>query len=42
VAVETEDLAYACDDGFVLLGRDVEAELRGCSLDAEELDLARS
>jgi hypothetical protein len=42
VAVETEDLAYARDDGFVLLGRDVEAELRGCSLDAEELDLARS
>lgn len=41
VAIETEDLAYAHDDGFVLLGRDAEAELRGCSLDAEELDLAR-
>lgn len=37
VAIETEDLAYACDDGFVLLGRDEAAELRGCSLDAEDL-----
>jgi len=41
VAIETEDLAYARDDGFVLLGRDAEAELRGCSLDAEDLDVAR-
>ncbi len=41
VAIETEDLAYARDDGFVLLGRDAAAELRGCSLDAEDLDVAR-
>jgi hypothetical protein len=41
VAIETEDLAYSCEDGFVLLGREGAAELRGCSLDAEDLDLAR-
>jgi hypothetical protein len=41
VAIETEDLAYAHEDGFVLLGRETGAELRGCSLDAEDLDLAR-
>jgi hypothetical protein len=41
VAIETEDLGYACDDGFVLLGRESGAELRGCSLDAEDLDVAR-
>jgi hypothetical protein len=38
VAVETEDLAYATGEGFVLLGREASAELRGCSLDAEDLD----
>jgi hypothetical protein len=41
VAVQTEDLAYAYADGFVLLGRDAQAELRGCSLDAEDLERAR-
>jgi len=35
--VSTEDLAAEVDDGFVLLGRDANAALRGCSLDAEEL-----
>lgn len=38
IAIETEDLAFARDDGFVLLGREAAAELRGCSLDAEDLD----
>ena len=37
IAIETEDLGYASGDGIVLLGRDVGAELRGCSLDAEDL-----
>ena len=37
IAIDTEDLAIAQDDGFVLLGRDHQAELRGCSLDAETL-----
>jgi hypothetical protein len=37
IAVQTEDRGYATPDGFVLLGRDMDAPLRGCSLDAEEL-----
>jgi len=37
IAVQTNDLGIRQDDGFVLLGRDREAEPRGCSLDAEEL-----
>lgn len=37
VAVETEDLGAITPDGLVLLGRERGAELRGCSLDAEEL-----
>jgi hypothetical protein len=37
VAVQTQDRGFATDDGFVLLGRDLEEPLRGCSLDAEEL-----
>jgi hypothetical protein len=41
IAVETEDLALRCDgDEFILLGRDAQAPVRGCSLDAEDL-LAR-
>ena len=41
IALETEDLALRCEHGeFVLLGRDAQAPLRGCSLDAEDL-LAR-
>jgi hypothetical protein len=37
LAIQTEDLGIAYDDGFVLLGRDQDAPPRGCSLDAEEL-----
>jgi len=33
----TEDLGVADDDGFRLLGRAPGAELRGCSLTAEEM-----
>jgi hypothetical protein len=40
VAVETEDLALRLPQGFLLLGRDPGARLRGCSLDVEDL-LAR-
>ncbi len=41
LAVLTEDLAYERDGGFVLIGRESSAPLRGCSLDAEELRLRR-
>jgi len=38
LAIQTEDLGVMTDDrGFVSLGRDREAPLRGCSLDAEDL-----
>jgi hypothetical protein len=37
LAIDTEDRGYAVDGGFVLLGRDLDAPPRGCSLDAEEL-----
>ncbi len=37
VAIETEDRGYACGEGIVLLGRALDAPLRGCSLDAEDL-----
>ena len=37
IAVQTEDRGYLTETGFVLLGRDLDAPLRGCSLDAEEL-----
>lgn len=37
VAIQTEDLGIAADDGIVLIGREQGAELRGCSLDAETL-----
>jgi len=37
VAIDTEDRGYRAGEGFVLIGRDREAEPRGCSLDAEEL-----
>jgi acyl-coenzyme A synthetase/AMP-(fatty) acid ligase len=37
VAVQTEDLGYAIDGGIVLLGRELDAPPRGCSLDAEDL-----
>jgi Acyl-protein synthetase, LuxE len=44
VAVQTEDLGVATSDGgIVLIGRERGAELRGCSLDAEQLrDLTRA
>ncbi len=37
VALDTEDRGYAVEGGIVLLGRDEDAALRGCSLDAEDL-----
>ena len=37
IAIQTEDLAERRTDGFVLVGRDPDAALRGCSLDAEDL-----
>ncbi|GAC1414880.1 MAG: hypothetical protein NVSMB5_03380 [Candidatus Velthaea sp.] len=37
IAIETEDLGALTADGLVLLGRERGAELRGCSLDAEDL-----
>jgi hypothetical protein len=37
IAVQTEDLGAQYDDGLVLIGRDVDVEPRGCSLDAEDL-----
>jgi len=37
VAVQTEDRGYAVEGGIVLLGRDLDAQPRGCSLDAEDL-----
>jgi hypothetical protein len=37
VAIETEDLGALVPEGLILLGREGGAELRGCSLDAEDL-----
>jgi hypothetical protein len=38
VAIQTEDLGVATEDGgIILIGRERGAELRGCSLDAEQL-----
>jgi acyl-protein synthetase LuxE len=37
VALQTEDLGVAVAGGIVLIGREHGAELRGCSLDAEQL-----
>jgi Acyl-protein synthetase, LuxE len=37
VAIDTEDRGYRAGSGFVLLGRDMDAPVRGCSLDAEDL-----
>ncbi len=37
LALLTEDLGALVDDGIVLLGRESGAQLRGCSLDAEDL-----
>ena len=37
LAIATQDLGVAHGQGFILIGRDQGAALRGCSLDAEEL-----
>ncbi len=37
IAIDTEDRGYATPEGIVLLGREIDAPLRGCSLDAEDL-----
>lgn len=37
LAIDTEDRGYAVPGGIVLLGRESDAPLRGCSLDAEDL-----
>ncbi len=37
VAVQTQDVGVAAGGGFVLIGRERSAQLRGCSLDAEQL-----
>ena len=37
IAIDTEDRGYATDDGIVLLGREIDAPQRGCSLEAESL-----
>jgi hypothetical protein len=37
IAIQTEDLGVQYDDGLVLIGRDVDVEPRGCSLEAEDL-----
>jgi hypothetical protein len=42
IAIQTEDLGVQYDDGLVLLGRAADAELRGCSLDSEDLRERRS
>ncbi len=40
-AIETEDAGYRSGAGIVLLGRAADAPARGCSLDAEDLRVAR-
>ncbi len=37
IAIQTEDLGMQTNDGLVLLGREPDAEPRGCSLDAEDV-----
>ncbi|MBV9103089.1 MAG: hypothetical protein JO060_05825 [Candidatus Eremiobacteraeota bacterium] len=37
IAIQTEDRGYTIGEGFVLLGRETAAPLRGCSLNAEDL-----
>jgi hypothetical protein len=41
IAIQTEDLGAMTQAGLVLVGRDREASLRGCSLDAEQLATRR-
>lgn len=40
IAVQTEDLGMMTEDGLALIGRDRDAPPRGCSLDAEDLQLS--
>lgn len=40
MAIQTDDLAQKCSDGFLLLGRASGSEARGCSLLAEEWEMA--
>lgn len=42
IAIQTEDLGVAIGDGIILIGREQGAELRGCSLDAEQLRILAS
>lgn len=37
IAIQTDDLGIQYDDGLLLIGRDVDVEPRGCSLEAEDL-----
>jgi hypothetical protein len=39
IAIQTEDFGVRTEAGLVLLGREIDAAARGCSLDAEELRL---
>jgi hypothetical protein len=41
MAIQTEDLAVRCDDGFELLGRVTQAEARGCSLMSSSTEVAK-
>lgn len=41
LAIATDDRGYRTESGFVLLGREERATLRGCSLDAEALRASR-
>jgi hypothetical protein len=40
IAVQTEDRGVSYEDGLVLVGREADAEPRGCSLDAEDFKAA--
>ena len=42
IAIDTEDLGVKQHGGFVLLGREPSANLRGCSLDAEYIRMIES
>jgi len=37
IAIQTDDLGIQYDDGLLLIGREIDAEPRGCSLDVEDL-----
>jgi Acyl-protein synthetase, LuxE len=37
IAIQTDDLGVQAAEGLVLIGREIDAPLRGCSLDAEEV-----